>query len=124
MSCSWASNWLFAKLCELLFFLSFVLKTACECSSRSKRHYHSQRLLWKQSCFGWCNLDQLLSTRASNFTYGSSSNPDDQFRLKTRLPLLLGQGGSAAPWVFQRYPTQSELFIPFPQRIYYLKNLY
>ena len=36
--------------------LFFVLKTACECPSRSKRHYHSQRLLRKQSCFGWCNL--------------------------------------------------------------------
>ena len=33
--------------------------------------------------------------------------------LKTRSRLLLGW---PAPWVFQYYPTQSELFVPFVQK--------
>ena len=41
-------------------------------------------------------LDQLVSTRVSKFTYGSSSNPDYQYQslLKTRSPPFLGQGVS------------------------------
>ena len=51
---STASDWLFTKLYELL--PSFVLKTSCECSSKSNYTTINKKLLQKQSCFGWRNL--------------------------------------------------------------------
>ena len=63
MLCSWAGlpratgcSPMYVNYLLPLDWMSFVLKTTCEYSPRSKWHYYSRKLVQKQSCFGWRDL--------------------------------------------------------------------
>ena len=90
------------------------------------------------SCVGFCHDHlRVVITRISKFAYGSFiriaydwtpwSNSYHQYRSQNALTSASG-ASQAAPWVFQYYPTQSELFVPFLQSLrtlfsnFYMQN--
>ena len=96
---------------------SFVLKTACECSSISKRFVNtsSETKLYRMTQFHY--LDHLVSTRVSKFDIFihiayDSSNPDIIIDLKSRSPLLLRARRLRGSFSIILVPKVSRLF-PF-----------
>ena len=133
MSCSWAGlpratgySPKYMNYLLLLEWTSFVLKTMCECSSRSKWHYYLNKHLQKQSRLGWRDLILPRSlcekSRFQNHIWHRSRHQIWSKWCRPQITVSHGFHlwfrGSGDQWIFRYHPTQSELFNPFPQNFY------